>query len=284
MRQRTVSDSFWRDPDISEQDLSLEDKITLLYFLTSPFSNIIGVYRIVWSIAASEMGWTKDQMVTVAKRLQLKGLIASNDAGFIWVKIWWKHNSAKGAFSPKLLGNAKKQCAEMPAEWLEEYLKSLESVGVDRVSIGYQYPDDTPFPNTTGISNFITTTTTSAGELIFSSELSEHEKNSIIGLMPKIQFLPLQKQQELLDELAGAINTKSIKTNPVSFFNGLITAAKRGPFIPGRGVKVLEARSVPNSNKATMELRLKDKDLLDQAAMEKGAKMIRVPGHIRLQQ
>jgi ATP-dependent protease Clp ATPase subunit len=73
MRQRTVSDYFWRDPAIC--DLSQEDKATLLYFLTSPFSNIIGVYQIVWAVAAAEMGWTKDQMTTVAKRLQFKGLM-----------------------------------------------------------------------------------------------------------------------------------------------------------------------------------------------------------------
>jgi hypothetical protein len=114
----------------------------LLYFLTSPFSNIIGVYQIVWAVAAAEMGWTKDQMTTVAKRLQFKGLIEFNDAGWIWVKIWWNHNSARGAFSPKLLDNAKKQCAAMPPEWLDQYLGLLEIAGVDRVSIGYRYPND----------------------------------------------------------------------------------------------------------------------------------------------
>lgn len=290
MRQRTISDYFWRDPQIC--DLSQEDKATLLYFLTSPASNIVGVYQVIWLIAAAEMGWTKDQMIVVAKRLQAKGLIDFNDAAWIWVKVWWKHNSARGAFSPKLLENAKKQCAAMPPEWLDEYLETLDLAGVDRVSIGYRYPNDTLPTNTTCISSFITTTTTAAesvnaGEvaLEFPAELSVHEKNSVIGLMPQIQFLPLEKQQELLDELAGAIRTKSIKTNCVSFFSGLVAAVQKGPFIPSRGTKILEARTV-TKNKATVKLQMDDKDLLDPVAMEKGAKLIHVPDHVqsRLQQ
>jgi len=244
MRQRTISDFFWCDPSIC--DLSQEDKATLLYFLTSPHSNIIGVYQIVWMIAAAETGWTKDQLVVVVKRLQEKGLIGFNQAGWIWVKIWWNHNSPAGAFSPKLIQSAKKQCAAMPSEWLGDFLNSLELKGIDRVSIGYQYPTDTLPPNTNRISNSNTTTTTA--ELEFPKELSGDEKKSIIGLMQLVQFLPLEKQQELLDELAGAIRTKSIKVGSVAFFNGLVDAVQKRPFIPSRGVKILEARNAAASN------------------------------------
>jgi len=42
-RQRTIDDTnFWRSPRVA--DCSQEDKATLLYLLTSPSSNIIGVY------------------------------------------------------------------------------------------------------------------------------------------------------------------------------------------------------------------------------------------------
>lgn len=96
-------------------------------------------------------------------------LIDCNDAGWIWVKIWWKHNSAAGAFSPKLLQNARKQCVAIPSEWLDEFLESLKTVGVDRVLIGYPYPipypipypSDTLPPNSISNSNPNTTTTTS---------------------------------------------------------------------------------------------------------------------------
>jgi len=145
LRQRTVSDYFWRDPEIS--DLSQEDKATLLYFLTSPSSNIIGVYQVVWRIASAEMGWTADQLIVVVKRLSDRGLIKFSEDGWIWVRIWWKHNSASGAFSPKLIGTAKNQCIAMPQDWLDDYLRSLEVAGINRVSIGYRYPMDTLSPN-----------------------------------------------------------------------------------------------------------------------------------------
>jgi hypothetical protein len=102
-------------------DLSQEDKATLLYLLTSPSSNIIGVYQVVPRIAAAEMGWTADQFMVVLGRLQTKNLINFMDTGWVWIKIWWKHNSAPGAFSPKLKENAKKQLAAMPSDWQEEF-------------------------------------------------------------------------------------------------------------------------------------------------------------------
>ena len=202
MRQRTISDYFWRDPEIS--DLSQEDKATLLYFLTSPSSNIIGVYQIVWMIAAAEMGWTKDQLLVVVKRLKTKNLIDCNDAGWIWVKVWWKHNSAAGAFSPKLLQNARKQCAELPAEWLDEFLESLKTVGVDRVLIGYPYPipypSDTLPPNSISISNSNTTTATS--EKIDHPESGIHRNGANSAPLAEI------RTNTVIESMGSAIQTE----------------------------------------------------------------------------
>ena len=145
MRQRTISDFFWRDPQMA--DLSQEDKATLLYLLTSPSSNIVGAYQVVLRVAAAEMGWTADQLVTVLGRLKGQGLIDFTACGWVWVKIWWKHNSAKGAFSPKLRESAKRQMLDMPEEWREPFVDSVLREGVDRVSIGYPYPFDTLPPN-----------------------------------------------------------------------------------------------------------------------------------------
>lgn len=239
MRQRTISDYFWRDPEI--YDLSQEDKATLLYFLTSPSSNIIGVYQVVWGIAAAEMGWTKDQMLVVTKRLQSNGLIDFNEQGWVWVKTWWKHNSCAGAFSPKLLKNAKKQCDAMPLEWLEGFIKSVEKAGVNRVSVGYPYPTDTLPPNTT--CNSISNTTTTTPELVFPKELSEPEKISVADLLSKVQFFPPDKQQALLDELAGSIKLNAITASRISFFSSLVDAAQKSTFTSSRGLNVLSARS-----------------------------------------
>jgi len=140
MRQRTISDDFWRDSQI--WGLSQEDTATLLYLLTSPSSNIIGCYRLVWRIAAAEMGWTADQMLVVIKRLQEKGLIEYTDSGWVWVKIWWKHNSVAVALSPKskLISHARKQFADIPRDWLAAFGKSLEAMGINTQEIGYPSP------------------------------------------------------------------------------------------------------------------------------------------------
>ena len=255
MRQRTVSDYFWCDPKIC--DLSQEDRATLLYFLTSPHSNIVGVYQIVWNIAAAQQGWTKDQLLGVTNRLKNKGLLDFNEQGWVLVKIWWEHNSAPGAFSPKLLKNAKKQCDEMPTEWLEGFIKSVEKAGVNRVSIGYPYPTDTLPPNTT--CNSISNTTTTTPELVFSKELSEPEKKSVMDLLSNVQFLPPDKQQELLDELAGAIKTNAITATRISFFKSLVDSAKKSLFIPNRGLNVHNARI--KKTKAEAELAEKPKEM-----------------------
>ena len=140
MRQRTISDDFWRDSQI--WGLSQEDTATLLYLLTSPSSNIIGCYRVVWRIAAAEMGWTADQMLVVVKRLQEKDLIEYTDSGWVWVKIWWRHNSTAVALNPKskLVSHARKQFADIPRDWLAAFGKSLEALGINTREIGFPSP------------------------------------------------------------------------------------------------------------------------------------------------
>lgn len=252
MRQRTISDFFWRDPQIS--DLTQEDKATLLYLLTSPSSNIIGVYQVVPRIAAAEMGWTADQLIGVFKRLQMKGLIDFIDPGWVWIKIWWNHNSAAGAFSPKLLQNAKKQCAAMPTGWLDEFLKALELVGVDRVSIGYPYPTDTPAPNTTGnttgISISTTTTATqntqqqqlvgSGGScaLIFPTTSPTEQK----ALAKLVTGLDCNLAQQILDEVAGNIRAGTIRKTPASLCRALVNLAKAWEFTPELGNTIVDER------------------------------------------
>lgn len=245
MRQRTICDYFWRDPKLC--DLSQEDKATLLFFLTSPSSNIIGVYQVVWAIAGAEMGWTKDQLLVVAKRLRDRGLIDFNDEGWISVKVWWEHNSAAGAFSPKLLQNARKQIDAMPPQWREEYFLRLESLklrGINRVSIGYPYPSDTLAPNTTS-NSITTTTTTSSSDLIFPALMSQTEIQSVDDL---ISSLPLEARQPILDELSGAILRNVIKGGIVGYTHGLVSAAKAGKFVSNLGVGVMEKRRKENED------------------------------------
>lgn len=240
MRQRTISDFFWRDPDIS--DLSQEDKATLLYFLTSPSSNIIGVYQIVWRIASAEMGWTSEQLIVVSKRLQEKLLIDFTDDGWIFVKIWWKHNSSLGAFSPKLLVKAKSQCDAMPLMWINEFLVLLEKKGVDRVSIGYPYSTYRVPPNTTTNCSYIfnTTTINQNGDLDFKGAgLSSAEIDSLKVMLSGQSY---ELAQSIIDEISGLKQNRSIKKNVISLARGLLMKALAGEFIPAAGLLITSNR------------------------------------------
>ena len=237
MRQRTVSDYFWRDPDIC--DLSQEDKATLLYFMTSPSSNIVGVYQIVWRIAAAEMGWTSDQLIVVSARLKSRLLIDFNDAGWVFVKVWWKHNSAAGAFSPKLLAKAKKQCDAMPDVWLDEFLVALEQSGIDRVSIGYTYGINTvPLNTTTNCSYNSITTKKDALDFQYCG-LSTAE---VVALQNMLRGQSNELSQSILDELTGLRQTKSIRKNVVSLASTLLKKARAGEFVPAAGLSIKSNR------------------------------------------
>jgi hypothetical protein len=197
-------------------------------------------------------------MLIVAGRLQEKGLIKFNEDGWIFVKIWWEHNSAAGAFSPKLFQNAKKQCDAMPAEWRDDFLGKVDSLklsGVNTVSIGYPYPIDTPPPNTTTtcIPISITTTTNTqnsestnlSGEskkLIYPS-LTEEELDVINIVLQSIPHAQQKRKQELLDELAGAMGSNSIRKGRVPFFRKLVAEEKNGKFMPSSGVRILADRN-----------------------------------------
>jgi len=272
MRQRTITDFFWRDPEISE--LSQEDKSTLLYLLTSPSSNIIGVYQVVWRIAAAEMGWTADQLLAVITRLKNLGLVEFNKQGFIWVKTWWKHNSAIGAFSPKLLAKAKKQCDEMPGEWLEGFLNLLDKAGKGRVTIGYPYPIDRVTPNTNTNTNTNTITNNNNNDdhdiialsfpeattaskrpqqpvplvsqvsieaLILPNQLSAKEGNLALR---HLRSLPVEIAQEILDELTGRLHSNSVRGSPLNYLYALVVRAKNGSFTPEAGIRVALARKL----------------------------------------
>lgn len=122
-RQRTINDvAFWRSPKMAGR--TQEDRALLTYLLTGPFSNIIGVYQIVPRIAASEMGWdTESQMIPVLQRLRDDELVEfAPDSNFVWVRIWWDHNSASMSVGGTLRQRTMEQIADIPSQWRESFV------------------------------------------------------------------------------------------------------------------------------------------------------------------
>lgn len=166
-RQRTINDQIWRSNRLS--GCTVEDRYALFYFLTSPFSNVIGAYEIVLRVAASEMGWdVESQLMNVIRRLVDADLIYFDaDANHVWVKVWWDHNSAKMAVASTLRKKTLEQIAALPERWRNDYagdfinrlpaddsLRDTVAMALaypsDRVSTAYADPSDSPSPIQSG--------------------------------------------------------------------------------------------------------------------------------------
>lgn len=186
-RQRTISDSFWRDPALA--NLSIEDKATLAYCLTSPSSNTIGVYPIVPRVCAAEMGWTSEQFSIVLGRLDQLGIVKfSPEKSWVWVCIWFSHNHASQILGPKLVDRTLEQIRAIPDCWRSDWVTAFGRVCpqifglLDKVSIPYRYashrasdkasatPDISP-PNNVSehISNVVSPSAPKAGDLVTSA-------------------------------------------------------------------------------------------------------------------
>ena len=105
-------------------------------------------------------------------------------------------------------------------------------------------------------------------DLIYPQELSEIERKTVEGMV-LVGEIPTAMQQQLLDELAGAIQAKSIKRGVVPFTHGLIAAAKAGKFTASLGVAVLAKRKTVQEAQ-TNEVLAKSKFKLNPESMKKG--------------
>lgn len=231
-RQRTIDDAgFWRSPQIAAR--SQEDKATLLYLLTSPFSNIVGVYQMIPRVAAAEMGWTSEQLLPVLERLTESNLIEFDEQSCsVWIKVWWDHNSARMAVGPALRAKTCEQIEQIIPRWREAYLvdfvtrlpekdglrASVERhllQGMDTVSTPCRYRLDSGPPNTTR--NHISINTTNdprpGGESLEFPKLSESE---VAALRAKVELLPSSMRQDVLDEIEGKRRAGRLKAGALA--------------------------------------------------------------------
>lgn len=249
-RQRTINDSaFWRSPKMAGR--TQEDRATLTYLLTCPFSNIIGAYQIVPRIAASEMGWdTESQFMPILRRLQEAGFIEYEaEASFVWVHIWWDHNYPLMALAPKLRQKTFSQIQALPEKWRPLYIEDLlerlpgneelrnllantfgcskaDQCPSDGVSIPYTYPIDRVRLNNNSKSN--SNPTTLNQEPL--EQLSTAERQKIIALLRDV---PDEDARNLLAELSKAMTRPGhITQSPIQYFHGILQRHRSGDFVP----------------------------------------------------
>lgn len=260
-RQRTINDAeFWRSPRIA--DRTQEDKATLLYLLTSPYSNISGVYPIVPRIAAAEMGWTADQLLAILKRLGSLELVQFEEpSGFVWVRNWWDHNSAKMAIATTLREKTYSQIAAIPATWREAFLadflmriptgeKGCHSakddlrsiVARDMAGCGYSLPipyrqaTDSPAGNTTDNTNSNSNNYSGAWPLEFPMlEAGMQEQLAAV-----ISRLPSDMRQDVLDEIAVKLRAGTVRS-PIRLAQHF--ADNPGAFVIADGLAIRQGRA-----------------------------------------
>lgn len=141
-RQRTICDKcLWSYNRL--HGCTVEDKYLLIYFLTSPYSNVIGAYEIKLASVAAELGWdVETQFKPVLKRLVDEALVDYDEASyFVWVKVWWDHNVASQAAGERLIGKTVEELLRMPAKWLQDYLEDYSARAPDKAGKLYNLLD-----------------------------------------------------------------------------------------------------------------------------------------------
>jgi len=95
--KRVVSTSFWEDPKVMTL-FTPEDKYFMLYLLTNPHTTQLGIYHLVPKIAAFEMGYSLESVLSLIDRFENKyGIIRySNETMEVAIKNYLKHSIVKG--------------------------------------------------------------------------------------------------------------------------------------------------------------------------------------------
>lgn len=125
------------------------------------------------------------------------------------------------------------QSSETPT-YEETDTKVLEFKGSANIQ---QQPEDTPM-------NEDINSGCGGHSYIFPKSLSANEIKSANIYLNSID--PILGQQ-LLDELAGRINSKSIRTSSLGYLRSLVAQAQRGSFIPEVGIQIELARERSNA-------------------------------------
>ena len=94
--KRIVDTSFWTDGKVDE--FSPEDKLFMLYLLTSPFSTQLGIYEISIKQVAFHLGYSIDTVEVLLDRFEKKYgvIIYSPSTNEIAIKNFLKHSIVKG--------------------------------------------------------------------------------------------------------------------------------------------------------------------------------------------
>ncbi|CAM5409491.1 hypothetical protein SSTU70S_03048 [Stutzerimonas stutzeri] len=172
------------------------------------------------------------------------------EQSYVWVHIWWDHNSPRMALGPTLRQKTFNQIRELPEQWRTLYTDDLiqrlpdngelrelvsnafgpssaaDEGSTDRVSIPYPYPIDRGRVNTN--SNYNSNPTTPEPEPLGQLSTGEREQINVL-----LRNTPDQEARFLLAELSKAMARPGhITQSPIQYFHGLLQRHRSGDFVP----------------------------------------------------
>lgn len=118
---RQIFIEFWKDPKVTEE-MSAEDRYTLLYLLTNPHTTQIGIYQITKRQIAFDLGYSTESVGAIIERFEkLLGLIRYNpETRELAIKNWGKYNLKRGG--KPVLDCIRKELEKVKDRTLIEYV------------------------------------------------------------------------------------------------------------------------------------------------------------------
>jgi len=132
--QRYISTSFWDDAWVQSIDPS--EKLLYLYLMTSPLTNIAGIYKITDKRIHDDTGFNIDMVHKLLDRFA-KARKAYREGEYIIIPTWPKHQ--KWQDKPTIETGIRKVLAELPNSIRDKAIKVGYLYPIDTVPISYPY-------------------------------------------------------------------------------------------------------------------------------------------------
>ncbi|MDD4354205.1 MAG: hypothetical protein PHN56_07175 [Candidatus Nanoarchaeia archaeon] len=199
-----IETRMWDDNFFSE--LSTEEKLLFIYFITSPVNALSGIYEIPLNTISLHTSIKRENILEIIKKFeQLNKIFYIN--GWVYIKNYKKYQ----LLNPKIQKNIDKQFSLIPKNVLEKINE------IDRILIDYPYPMDSYNINiNNNINNNINKTISKNNNINKNNNISNTviSKNNTISIHEKAE-LPKNKSKlffendEFRKEIAEKIQSKS---------------------------------------------------------------------------
>lgn len=139
---RQIFIEFWKDPKVTEE-MSAEDRYTLLYLLTNPHTTQIGIYQITKRQMAFDLGYSTESAGAILERFEkhLNIIKYNQETRELAIKNWGKYNLKRGG--KPIMDCIKGELGKVKDKTLIEYVAN--SIPNETIKNEFlRYVNDTP--------------------------------------------------------------------------------------------------------------------------------------------